>query len=76
MWGKKPPRQYSSVHLAIISKLRQLHADVEKALADYEFNALIQVLYQFFWNEYCDRFLEAVKGDLRDGADASARRLP
>ena len=46
---------------------------MEKALADYEFNALIQVLYQFFWNEYCDRFLEAVKGDLRDGADASAR---
>lgn len=31
------------------------------------------MLYQFFWNEYCDRFLEAVKGDLRDGADASAR---
>ena len=71
--GKEAAPQYSSVHLAIISKLRQLHADVEKALADYEFNALIQVLYQFFWNEYCDRFLEAVKGDLRDGADASAR---
>lgn len=71
--GEETALQYSSVHLAIISKLRQLHADVEKALSDYEFNALIQVLYQFFWNEYCDRFLEAVKGDLRDGADSSVR---
>ncbi|MFR4223243.1 MAG: class I tRNA ligase family protein [Akkermansia sp.] len=54
-------------------KLKQLHADVEKALADYEFNALIQTLYQFFWNEYRDRFLEAVKGDLKDGADPAAQ---
>lgn len=28
--GKEAAPQYSSVHLAIISKLRQLHADVEK----------------------------------------------
>ncbi|MFQ7534306.1 MAG: class I tRNA ligase family protein [Akkermansia muciniphila] len=33
----------------------------------------MQTLYQFFWNEYCDRFLEAVKGDLKDGADPAAR---
>lgn len=64
---------YSPVHIAIISKLKQLHADVEKALANYEFNTLIQILYQFFWSEYCDRFLEAVKGDLRDGAAPDAR---
>ena len=70
--GETAPH-YSSVHISIISKLKQLHADVEKALADYEFNALIQTLYQFFWNEYCDRFLEAVKGDLKDGADPAAR---
>lgn len=71
--GETAPH-YSSVHISIISKLKQLHADVEKALADYEFNALIQTLYQFFWNEYCDRFLEAVKGDLKDGADPAARQ--
>lgn len=64
---------YAPVHLSIISKLKQLHADVEKALADYEFNALIQSLYQFFWTEYCDRFLEAIKGDLRDGANPASR---
>lgn len=63
----------SAVHTAILVKLGQLHEDVEKTLADYEFNALTQVLYQFFWNEYCDRFLEAVKGDLREGADPADR---
>jgi valyl-tRNA synthetase len=65
--------RFSAVHIAIIAKLKQLHADVDKALADYEFNSLIQSLYQFFWSEYCDRFLEAVKGDLREGADSSDR---
>ncbi len=69
--GVKPV--FSSVHLAIIAKLKQLHADVEEALADYEFNTLVQCLYQFFWTEYCDRFLEAIKGDLRDGAEPGAR---
>lgn len=65
--------KFTPVHIDIIGKLRQLHADVEKALTDYEFNALTQSLYQFFWSEYCSLFLEAVKLDLRDGADPALK---
>lgn len=61
--------RFAPVHVDILAKLKLLHADVSKSLEDYEFNALIQDLYQFFWNEYCALFLEAVKGDLREGAD-------
>ncbi|MEG0024232.1 MAG: valine--tRNA ligase [Akkermansia sp.] len=60
--------QFKEVHIDILAKLKQLHLDVAKALEDYEFNALTQSLYQFFWSEYCSLFLEAVKLDLREGA--------
>jgi valyl-tRNA synthetase len=64
---------FSAVHKDILAKLAQLHKDVAQALADYEFNALTQSLYQFFWSEYCALFLEAVKADLREGADPARR---
>lgn len=64
---------YTAVHIDIVAKLKQLHTDVADALAAYEFNAYTQALYQFFWSEYCALFLEAIKNDLREGADPSAR---
>ena len=57
----------------ILAKLRDLEAALEAAYADYQFNAIAQKLYDFFWGEYCDQFIEAVKGDLRDGADPARR---
>lgn len=69
----EPAPHFSAVHLDILAKLRDLHAQVTEALSKYEFNAYTQSLYSFFWNEYCSLFLEAVKGDLREGADPSAR---
>ena len=32
-----------------------------------------QHLYDFLWSEFCDKFLEAVKGDLKDSASQEAR---
>lgn len=65
--------EFTPVHINILNKLKELHANVDEALADYEFNNLIQSLYQFFWNDYCSLFLEAIKGDLREGAKPSLR---
>ncbi len=57
--------EYSAVHIDILAKLKSLHEQVASALAKYEFNTYTQSLYNFFWNEYCALFLEAVKNDLR-----------
>lgn len=65
--------QLTPVHISILAKLHQLHLDVQKSYENYEFNALTQSLYQFFWSEYCSLFLEAVKLDLRDGSSASVK---
>ena len=68
-----PAPKFTAVHIDILAKLKDLHATVADAFTKYEFNTYTQALYSFFWNEYCSLFLEAVKNDLRDGADASVR---
>jgi valyl-tRNA synthetase len=62
-------------HLDIAGKLDQLALSLDKSYADYRFNDVGQQLYDFLWSEFCDKFLEAVKGDLRDTASAEAREL-
>ncbi len=63
--SSEPAPQFTPVHIDILSKLKELHAQSAEALSKYEFNTYVQGLYNFFWNEYCALFLEAVKLDLR-----------
>lgn len=60
-------------HADIVRKVDALAVNLEKSYADYRFNDVGQQLYDFLWSEFCDKFLEAVKGDLRDSATAEAR---
>lgn len=63
-------------HLSILNKLDQLGKDLESALANYRLDEMSSALYEFFWTEYCDHFLEAVKGDFRSGdEDAKTQTL-
>ena len=62
-------------HTTILAKLDQLALNVEKSYADYRFSEVAQLLYNFFWGEYCDLFLEAIKGDFKADADPEATRL-
>ena len=59
----------------IAACLNQCAADVNQALADYRFDDAANRIYQFFWGEFCDWYLEIVKlrmefgeGSDRDGA--------
>lgn len=52
-------------HLDILQKADRLAANLSKAYEDYRFNELGSLLYEFLWSEFCDKFLEAVKKDLR-----------
>ncbi len=46
---------------ALIARLIQTLDVVEGAYQSYHFNALTQQLYAFFWNDFCDWYLEASK---------------
>jgi valyl-tRNA synthetase len=52
----------------IISRLhRTLHA-VEDALAEYQFNAYADAMYDFVWRDFCDWYLEAIKPTVKSNS--------
>jgi valyl-tRNA synthetase len=60
-------------HIQVMSKLDQLAIDLQAIYSEYRFGEIAQRLYEFLWNDFCDKWLEAVKGDLRESATAEAR---
>src|SRR6266496_4686024 len=50
--------------IEVLSRLDQTIDAVEAAYREYQFNIVAQYLYQFFWNDYCDWFVEAAKSDI------------
>ena len=60
-------------HILVMSKLDQLAEDLKAIYAEYRFGEIAQRLYEFLWNDFCDKWLEAVKADLRESATAEAR---
>ncbi len=60
-------------HIDIMAKLDSLSADLTESYCEYRFGEIAQRLYEFLWNEFCDKFLEAVKLDLRESATPEAR---
>jgi valyl-tRNA synthetase len=67
------PRDLPPYHVDILSKLDDLAEDLDAGFAEYRFGEIAQRLHEFLWSEFCDKFLEAVKLDLRDGAPDNAR---
>jgi valyl-tRNA synthetase len=45
----------------IVSRLNGTAAEVNKALSEYRFHEAASLVYQFFWGDFCDWYLEIVK---------------
>ncbi|MAF27592.1 MAG: valine--tRNA ligase, partial [Gemmatimonadetes bacterium] len=59
----------------IRSRLARVTEEVSAALTEYRFHDACQELYRFLWNDYCDWYLEVVKGRLAgEAGEASAAR--
>jgi valyl-tRNA synthetase len=58
----------------IVSRLSATTAAVDKSLRDYRFDEAANTIYQFFWGDLCDWYLELVKLRLNfeEGADKIA----
>ncbi len=52
----------------LLLRLDEAIRQVTLALEEYRFSDATQALYRFFWNEYCDWYLEAAKASL-NGTD-------
>jgi len=72
--GFESARQEWALHDRwIVSRLHKTAESVERSLAEYDFYAAVQTLYHFFWDDFCDWYIELSKADVT-AADASPER--
>jgi valyl-tRNA synthetase len=58
----------------ILSRLNKLVAECTESFASYEHNKAKLAVEQFFWSDFCDNYLEIVKGRLYEPKDAMQKR--
>jgi len=61
----------------ILSRFNRVTAEVNDALATYRFHEAANRIYDFFWGEFCDWYLELIKPRLNfeEGADKPQARI-
>jgi valyl-tRNA synthetase len=60
----------------ILARLEATRAEMEAALAEFDFAQTVRLLYRLTFDDFCDWYAEAIKPRLRDGdADARATAL-
>ena len=57
----------------IMSRLNKTAQSVDRALTEYDFHAAVQTLYHFFWDDFCDWYIELTKTEVT-ATDASVAR--
>ena len=67
------------VHRWMFSRLAAVAAETSKALDEFRFHEACKSMYQFFWGDFCDWYIEWVKPELasanRDEARAAWRNI-
>ena len=63
----------SAYALEVLARFNELLATTEAAYREYKFNEVAQRLYDFFWSDYCDWFIEAAKTEIF--SDDEARKI-
>ncbi|MEZ5415181.1 MAG: valine--tRNA ligase [Opitutaceae bacterium] len=60
--------QFDADDHAILDRLLSTTREVDRCFAQFEFSAAVQALYGFFWNDFCDWYVEVSKAKLQDEA--------
>jgi valyl-tRNA synthetase len=74
MYREAPPgeRTYGWEERWIASRLRARFIEYEQALESFRFDEASRIIYDFFWHEYCDWYLELSKPAFRSGGAEGA----
>jgi valyl-tRNA synthetase len=57
----------------VLARLNETIDSLEAAYREYRFNEVAQRLYDFFWSDYCDWFVEAAKTDIFSDDEAKKK---
>jgi valyl-tRNA synthetase len=71
--GDNPKENLSITDRWIISRLNKTALNVNKALETYQFHEAVQLLYHFFWDDFCDWYIELVKDEITSDQINTAR---
>ncbi|MEO6004757.1 MAG: valine--tRNA ligase [Opitutus sp.] len=59
------PSRFDGDDHAILDRLLVTTKEVERCFREFEFSAAVQALYGFFWNDFCDWYVEVSKSKLQ-----------
>jgi len=57
----------------IVSRLNKAARDLNTAINNYEFHGAVQILYHFFWDDFCDWYIELSKAEVTAEQESAAR---
>jgi valyl-tRNA synthetase len=60
------PAKFDADDHAILDRLLATTREVDRCFAEFEFCPAVQALYGFFWNDFCDWYVEVSKAKLQD----------
>jgi valyl-tRNA synthetase len=63
--GRLEPQKFDADDETVLAKLEQLSAHVESCFQTFDFAEATQILYAFFWNDFCDWYVEVSKSKLQ-----------
>jgi valyl-tRNA synthetase len=59
------PAKFDGDDHAILDRLLATTREVDRCFREFEFSAAVQALYGFFWNDFCDWYVEVSKSKLQ-----------
>jgi valyl-tRNA synthetase len=62
------PARFDADDHGVLDRLLATTREVDRCFTEFEFSAATQALYGFFWNDFCDWYVEVSKGKLQDPA--------
>jgi valyl-tRNA synthetase len=67
--------EYTDIDRWILHRLDEAAAQTAQALESWRFNDAAQTAYSYFWNDFCDWYIEATKLSTRSGDEAEKDRV-
>lgn len=53
----------------ILAEFDKIATRIDKYLEKYDFQHAMEAIYEFFWHEFCDKYIETAKNRIREGKD-------
>jgi valyl-tRNA synthetase len=63
----RPSKKMTKAQKEIIKSLEKTIKTVNKNLGNFEFGKGAENLYHFFWHEFCDKYIEESKKEIKEG---------